>query len=97
MIIADVVHLKSAAIAVAQDHVGLAEAAEVAEAPDLPVQSDRAQRDRTSDVVVGGNVIDLECAADGVPQQHVAGIAIVETAERDKTPFGSNLPQPVRS
>ena len=38
LIVADVVDLDSAGIEVAQDHVGFAEAAEIAEAHDLPIQ-----------------------------------------------------------
>src|SRR5204862_5484716 len=77
-------------------HVSVADVVEVPESQDLPFQSDRAQKGRTCDVVVvRGDVIDLECAARGISQQHVAGIAIVETAESDKTPIGSNLAQPV--
>src|SRR5262249_46735844 len=97
LIVVDVVHLESAAIAVAPDHVGLAETAEIAGARELPVQSDRAQRGRTCEIVaVGGNVIDLECAAGGVPQQHVGGVAVEKAAERDKSPIASNFAQLVR-
>src|SRR5262249_37167623 len=48
------------------------------------------------DVVVGGNVIDLECAAGGVPQQHVGGVAVEEAAERDKSPIASHFAPLVR-
>jgi hypothetical protein len=93
LIVLDVVHLQSAAIGVAQEHVGLAEAAEVAGARELPVQSDRTQRGRTCEIdAVGSDVIDLECAAGGVAQQHVGGVAVEEAAERDKPPIASNVP-----
>ena len=98
MIVIYVVDLELTGIDVAQDHVVFAEAAEAAERAEthnLPIQSHRAQRARTYDVVVG-NVIDLECAAGGVAQQHVAGVALVEIAERDKPPIASNLAKRVR-
>jgi hypothetical protein len=93
LVVANVVDLKGACIDVAQHHVGVAEAAEVAETQGLKVQSHRAQRGRIcDDVVVGGNVIYLECAAGGVAQQHVGGVAVEEAAERDKPPIASNVP-----
>ena len=76
-----------------QQHVGFAgDATEIAESQDRKVRSHRAQRGRICDVVVH-NVIDLECAGGGVAQQHVAGIAIVEAAERDKLKRGSDFAQ----
>src|SRR6516162_9453490 len=42
LVVVDVVDLQSARTGVAQDHVGFAEAREIAEASDLPVQADRA-------------------------------------------------------
>src|SRR5262249_61181437 len=62
LFVGDVVTLNPAGIGVAQHHVGLAEAAEVAEACDLPIQTDRAQRGGARDVVVA-DVVDLERAA----------------------------------
>src|SRR5262249_60852375 len=76
LIVNYVVDLELGGIDVAQNHVvfaGQAEA-EVAESRGLPIQPHRAQRGRTYDVVVS-DVIDLECAAGRVAQQHVAGIA----------------------
>ena len=65
MIIADVVELQSSRGLVAQHHVVLAEAAEVAEAGDLPIEPDRAQEGRCGNIVVT-DVVDLESASHAV-------------------------------
>jgi len=71
------------------------DAAEIAEASNLPIQADRAQRGGVGDVVVA-DVVDLEGAGIGVAQKHVVNIAAVEPAERNKRPIGSDLAQGVR-
>src|SRR5262249_39378914 len=75
---------------VAQHYVGFAGlAAEIADAEELPVQADVAHEGHARKFLVA-DVVDFE-AAGGVPQQHLASRVIVETAERDKLPIGSDL------
>src|SRR5262249_46054959 len=75
---------------VAQHYVGFAGlAAEIADAEELPVQADVAHEGPARKFLVA-DVVDFE-AAGGVPQQHLASRVIVETAERDKLPIGSDL------
>src|SRR5262249_17521437 len=88
-----VVDLDPTGVDVAQHHVGLAEAAEIAEAHGLPVEADVAEEGGAGDVIA--DVVDLEAAGLGVAQQHVGGVAAVEAAERDEAPIGSDLAQRV--
>src|SRR5262249_31930109 len=57
---------------------------------------DRSKRNGVGDLIIA-YVVDLELAAGRIAQQHVAGKTvhnvIVETAESDKLPIGSNLAQ----
>src|SRR5262249_26517723 len=62
------------------------------EAHDLPVEADVAEKRGTGDLIAD-DVVDLEAARIGVAQQHVAGIAIEEAAQRNESPIGSNLAQ----
>jgi len=76
---------------VAQHYVGFAGlAAEIADAEELPVQADVAHEGHARKFVVG-DVVDFESPAGGIPQQHLASKVIVETAESDKLPIGSDL------
>jgi hypothetical protein len=59
LIIGDVVEVQSARIGVAQDHVGFAEAAEIADTRELPIQANGAQEGRAGDLVVA-EVIDFD-------------------------------------
>src|SRR5262249_55744220 len=93
-VVADVIDFERARAGIAQHHVGHAVAVEVAEAGDLPVQSDSSQAGGAGDVVVG-DVVDLECARSAVAQQHVGGVAAVEAAEPGKLPNGSDRPERV--
>jgi hypothetical protein len=103
-IVAYVVDPEVAGIGVAQHHVGIAggvykiharDAAEIADAKELPIRTHRPEGARAGELIVA-DVVDLECAA-GVAQQHVAGSrAIVETAESDKPPIGSDWAQGLR-
>ena len=68
----------------------LAEAREIAEAHDLPVQTNAAEKSRPCDLIIV-DVVDLEAAGIGVAQQHVAGVAAEEAAERDEPPIGPDL------
>ena len=95
LIVSDVVDLKPAGVHVAQQHVGFAEAAEVAEALDLPIQADGAQQSSAC-VVVVGDAVDLERPAYAVAQHHVGGVVPGKPGERDERPIGSNRRQPVR-
>jgi hypothetical protein len=88
LVVADIVDLDAAGTAVAQHHVVLAAAREIAEAHDLPIQADGSEEGGAGDVV--SDVVDLKAAGVGVAQQHVGGIAAVESAQRDETPIGSD-------
>jgi hypothetical protein len=67
---------------VSQHHVGFAgHAAEIADARELPIQSDRAQEGGARDVVIA-DVVDLESARSAVARQHVARVIAEEAAER---------------
>ena len=79
-----------AGIAVAQDHVGLAAAAEIAEARELPIEPDRAQERGGDDIVA--DAIELEAAGARVAQQH-GGVAAAHAAEAVELPIGSDLTQ----
>src|SRR5262249_18992708 len=57
---------------------------------ELPVQADVAHEGHARKFVVG-DVVDFESPAGGAPQQHLASRVIVETAESDKLPIGSDL------
>src|SRR5262249_37815719 len=77
---------------VAQDHVVFAAARKVAEAHDLPIQSDRAERRGVGDVVVA-DVVDLECAGIAIARQHVGRVIAEKAAEAGNRPIGSDLTQ----
>jgi hypothetical protein len=62
------------------------------DAGELPVGPDVAEERGTGDVVVA-DVVDLKAPGIGIAQQHVARVAIVEAAERDKGPIGPDLGQ----
>ena len=91
MIVADIVDLDSAGVRASHDHVGFAEAREIAETHHLPVHADRTQEGGVGDIVVA-DVVDLE-AARAVEQQHVAAVAAVKTAEAHELPIGPDLTQ----
>jgi len=71
LVVTDVVNLQPTHCHVAQDHVGFAKAAEIAQASDLPVQANRAQEGGVDDGVVA-NVVDHECAGAAIAYHHVA-------------------------
>jgi hypothetical protein len=66
--------------------------AEVAEAGDLKIQPDHAQRGGSRDVVVV-DVVDLECATGAIAQYHVGRVSAEEAAQPGKLPFCSDLTQ----
>jgi hypothetical protein len=79
LIVVDVVDLQSAGRGIAHDHVARAAARKIAEAADLPIQADRAQRRSIGDLAVG-DVVDLQCAV-AVAQDHVGLTEAAEIAE----------------
>src|SRR5262249_21921884 len=86
LVVTDVVNLQSTRCHVAQDHVGFAKAAEIAEASNLPVQTDRAHEGGVDDGVVA-DVVDLECAGAGIAQHHVGHAVRVEVADTRRLPI----------
>ena len=62
LVVVDVVHFQAAGIDIAQQEIGFAgNAAEIADARELPIESDRANEGGVGDGVVG-DVIDLQAA-----------------------------------
>jgi hypothetical protein len=71
LVVVDIVDFEAAGVRVSHNHVGFAEATEIAETHDLPIQSNRAHEGGVGDLVAG-DVVDLEAAGIGIAQQHVA-------------------------
>jgi hypothetical protein len=94
-IVLDVVDFHAAVRAAPRDHVGFAEAREVAETHDLPIEPDRAQGRGTRDVIVL-DVVDVELAGIAVAQQHVVRVVAEKAAEAGNRPIGPDRPQLVR-
>src|SRR5262249_23926198 len=90
LVVGDAVDLQCAGIAIAQDHVGLAAAAEIAEARELPIEPDRAQEGGGDDVVA--DAVELGATGAGVAQQHGA-VAAADAAEAAELPIGADLAQ----
>src|SRR5207248_10588963 len=88
--------LYAAVVRVAQDHVVLATATEIAETHDLPVQADVAEEASVCDVVVA-DVMDLKPAGVGIAQQYVSGVVTEEPGKRDEPPIGPDFAQLVGS
>jgi hypothetical protein len=64
-----------------RNKIGFAgDAAEIADARELPLEPDRADEGGVGDLVVG-DVVDLQAAGIGVAQQHVAFAAAAEIAD----------------
>jgi hypothetical protein len=61
LIVADIVDLDTAGGRASHDHVGFAEAREIAETHDLPIHADRTQEGGVGDVVLA-DIVDLEAA-----------------------------------
>src|SRR6266404_1147034 len=86
------IDLQCASADVAQDHVGFAEAREIAEACNLPIQADGTQRRGVDDGVVA-DVVDLKGARAGIAQHHVGHAVMVEVAEAGHLPIQANRPE----
>jgi len=92
-VIVVVVDLQSAGAGVAHDHVGFAgDAAEIAEAAELPFQADRARRGGVGGAVVADE-IELEGASIGIVQHHVGHAILVEIGEAGDLPIQADRAQ----
>jgi hypothetical protein len=89
LIITDVVHLQSAGIGVAQQHVARSSAAEIAHARELPVQADGAHEVGAGDLIVA-DIVNLDPAGIDVAQDHVGLAAAREIAEPHDLPIHSH-------
>jgi len=80
------VDLQSAGIDVAQKQIGFAgNAAEIADARELPIEAHGAKECRAGELVVG-DVVDLQSAGIGVAQQHVGLAGAAEIADARELP-----------
>ena len=87
LVVGDVVDLQSAGVDVAQQEIAFAgDAAEVADARELPIQADRADKGGAGDLIAV-DVVDLQSAGIGVAQEHIAGAAAAEIADARELPI----------
>src|SRR5262249_28087730 len=93
LIVADVQDFQSAGIGVAQQEIAfVGDAAEVADARELPLQADRGQEGGVVDLVVD-DVDDLQITGIGVAQEHVAGAAAAKVADARELPLQADRAQ----
>src|SRR5262249_4846619 len=87
LIVVDVQDFQSAGVDVAQQEIAFAgDAAEVADARELPSKADRADEGGAGDLIVA-DVVDLQSTGIGVAHEQIAGAGAAEIADARELPI----------